>query len=103
MLTQTDLLHLAEAFAARIPRTHEYALDRNRAWRAVASGYLGVDDIEGARRVLDSIDEPCTQAQVRIEAAIWTGRHPASATGREILRDTVAATSTFQRWWSRRA
>ena len=47
-------------------------------------------------------DEPCIQAQLRIEAGRWVGEHPASAEGRDLLCDTVARTSAFEPWWSRR-
>ena len=101
MLTPADLLNLAEAFAARIPRTPEYASDWNTAWRAMTSVRLHVDDIEGAARALNHVDEPCAQAHVRVEAALWTLRHPASAIGRDILRDTMTQISALERWWSR--
>ena len=50
MLSQTDLLHLAEEFAERIPRAREYALDWSAAWRAIASAHLRVDDAEAPDR-----------------------------------------------------
>ena len=102
MLSQADLLHLAEAFAARIPRSPEYALDWNGAWRTIALARLRVDDIASAERAMHNVDEPCMQAQLRIEAARWVGKHPASADGRDLLRDTVGRTSAFEPWWSRR-
>ena len=49
-----------------------------------------------------NVDEPCIQAQLRIEAGRWVGKHPASAEGRDVLRDTVARASAFEPWWSRR-
>jgi hypothetical protein len=101
VLSQADLLHLAEAFAARIPRTPDYALDWNAAWRAIASARLYVDDIGSAQRAMNNVDEPCLQAQLRIEAGLWVGQHPASAIGRDVLRDTVARASVFEPWWSR--
>jgi len=102
VLSQVDLIHLAEALAARIPKTPDYALDWNRAWRTIASAHLRVDDIEGAQRAMNNVDEVCLQAQVRIEAALWTGQHSESASGRHILRDTVERVSVFEPWWSRR-
>src|SRR4029453_11495674 len=51
---------------------------------------------------MHTVDEPCLQAQLRIEAGRWVGEHPASADGRDVLRDTVARTSAFEPWWSRR-
>ena len=102
MLSQADLLHLAEAFATRIPRSPDYALDWNAAWRAIASARLRVDDIASAQRAMRNVDEPCLQAQLRIEAGRWVGKHPASADGRDVLRDTVARASAFEPWWSRR-
>lgn len=102
MLSQADLLHLAEAFAERIPRTSDYALDWNAAWRAIASAHLRVDDIESAQRALNNVDELCMQARLRVEAALWVGQHPGSVIGRDLLRDTVARVSAFEPWWSRR-
>ena len=102
MLSQADLLDLADALAARIPRNPDYALDWNRAWRTMASARLRVDDIASAQRAMNKVDEVCLQAQVRIEAALWTGQHPESAIGRDILGDTVARASAFEPWWSRR-
>ena len=102
MLSQEDLLHLAETFAARIPRTPDYALDWNAAWRAIASSRLRIDDIARAERAMSNVDEPCLQAQLRIEAGRWVGQHSASAIGRDLLRDTVARASAFEPWWSRR-
>ena len=102
MLSQADLLDLADALAARIPRNPDYALDWNRAWRTMASARLRVDDIASAQRAMNNVDEVCLQAQVRIEAALWTGQHPESAIGRDILGDTVARASAFEPWWSRR-
>jgi hypothetical protein len=102
VLSQAELLYLAEAFAARIPRALDYALDWNAAWRAIASARLCVDDIGSAQRAMNNVDEPCVQAQLRIEAGLWVGKHPASAIGRDVLRDTVARASAFEPWWSRR-
>jgi hypothetical protein len=102
VLTRADLLHLAEVFASRIPRTRDYALDWNAAWRAIASAHLHVDDIESAQRALNNVDEVCMQARLRVEAGLWAGRHPTSTLGLEVLRDTVARVSTFEPWWSRR-
>jgi hypothetical protein len=102
VLSQADLLHLAEAFAARIPRSPDYALDWNAAWRAIASAFLRVDDIASAQRAMHNVDEPCMQAQLRIEAARWFAKHPTSAVGRDVLGDTVGRTSAFEPWWSRR-
>ena len=102
MLSQADLLHLAEAFAARIPRSPDYALEWNAAWRAIASALLRIDDFARAQRAMHNVDEPCMQAQLRIEAARWVGTHPASADGRDLLRETVGRTSAFEPWWSRR-
>ena len=102
MLSQADLLHLAEALAARIPRSPDYALDGNGAWRAIASALLRVDDITSALRAMHNVDEPCMQAQLRVEAGRWVGKHLASADGRNVLRDTIARTSAFESWWSRR-
>ena len=96
MFSQAELLHLAEAFAARIPRSPDYALDWNGAWRAIASAFLRVDDIASAQRAMHNVDELCMQAQLRIEAARWFGKHPASADGRDVLRDTVGRTSAFE-------
>ena len=73
MLSQADLLRLAEAFAARIPRTPDYALDWNAAWRAIASARLCVDDIGSAQRAMNNVNEPCLEAQLRIEAGRWVG------------------------------
>ena len=102
VLSQAELLDLAEAFAARIPRTADYALDWNAAWRAIASAHLRVDDIGSAQRAMNNVDDACVQAQLRIAAGRWVGRHSASAIGRDILRDTVARASAFEPWWSRR-
>lgn len=102
MLSQADLLHLAETFAERIPRTPDYALDWNAAWRAIASARLRVDDISSAQRAMNKVAEPCLQAQLRVEAGLWVARHPDSAIGRDLLRDTVARASAFEPWWSRR-
>jgi len=102
MLSPAELLHLAETFAWRIPRTHDYALDWNAAWRAIASARLRVGDFESAQRALNNIDEICMQARLRVEAGRCAGRYPASAIAREILQDTVARASTFEPWWSRR-
>jgi hypothetical protein len=102
VLSQADLLDLAKAFAERIPRTPDYALDWNTAWRAIASARVCVDDIGSAQRAMNNIDEPCVHAQLRIEAGLWVGKHPASAIGRDVLRDTVARASAFEPWWSRR-
>jgi hypothetical protein len=63
---------------------------------------LRVDDFASAQRAMHNVDEPCIQAQLRIEAGRWVGKHPASAEGRDVLRDTVARTSAFEPWWSRR-
>src|SRR4029453_12856922 len=51
---------------------------------------------------MHTVDEPCLQAQLRIEAGRWVGEHPASADGRDVPRDTVARASAFEPWWSRR-
>jgi hypothetical protein len=102
VLSQADLLRLAEAFAERIPRTSDYALDWNTAWRAIASAHLRVDDIQNAQRALNNVDQLCMQARLRVEAALWAGQHPGSLIGRDLLRDTVARASAFEPWWSRR-
>jgi hypothetical protein len=102
VFSQEQLLRLAEAFAARIPRTREYALDWNGAWRAIVAARLRVDDIESAQHALNNIDEICMQARLRVDAGLWAGQHRGSAIGREMLRDTVARASTFEPWWSRR-
>lgn len=51
---------------------------------------------------MDNVDELCLRAQLRIEAAVWAGQHPASAIGRDLLHDTVSRASAFEPWWSRR-
>jgi hypothetical protein len=102
VLSQADLLHLAETFAARIPRSPDHALDWNTAWRSIALARLRVDDIASAQRAMHNVDEPCIQAQLRVEAGRWVGKHPASADGRDVLRDTIARASAFEPWWSRR-
>jgi len=102
VLSQGELLRLAEAFAARIPRSTDYALDWNAAWRSIALARLHVDDISSAQHAMYNVDEPCIQAHLRAEAGRWVGRHPASADGRDVLRDTVARASAFEPWWSRR-
>jgi hypothetical protein len=102
VLSQADLLHLAEVYASGIPRTPDFALDWNAAWRAIASAHLHVDDIESAQRALNNVDEVCMQARLRVDVGLWAGQHPASAIGRELLEDTVARASAFEPWWSRR-
>src|SRR5690242_11956789 len=49
---------------------------------------------------MQNVDEPCIQAQLRVEASRWVGTHPGSAIGCDVLGDTVARASTFEPWWS---
>jgi hypothetical protein len=101
MLSPHDLLDLAQNMSMRIPRSAEYAEERNAAWLAVGMARLRFDDVINAQKALQNIDELPAQAQVRIAIGKWAGDHPGSDLGCDLLRETVLRLATFERYLSR--
>lgn len=96
MLSPHDLLDFAQDLAMRIPRSSEYAEERNAAWLAVGMARLKFGDVVNAQTALQNLDELPAQAQLRVAFGKWAGQHQDSEVGREVLRDTVSRFATFE-------
>lgn len=56
---------MAEAFAARIPRTRAYREERNQCWQWIGEAFLRAGDPAGAERAVRSMDDTEMEAELR--------------------------------------
>ena len=102
MLSPLELLEIAQDLAVRIPRTAEYAEERNATWLAVGNACLASDEVGKAERALRSIDELRVQAPLRMEIGKWAGSHEESEVGRRLLEETVSQIAELECWVTRK-
>jgi len=102
MLSPLELLDIAQEQSARIPRTPEYAEERNAAWLAVGTACLGCGEIDKAKRALQSIDEVRLQAPLRVEIGRWAGGHQDSDAAHKLLEETVSQVAALEPWLTRK-
>jgi hypothetical protein len=102
MRDPVDLLHAAEQLSVSIPLTENYALERNISWLAIGRGWLRQDDISGALRALRHVDNPRTEAKLRVAIVQWAGQRHETEPVRACVSDTIERIGVFEEHLSRR-
>ncbi|HTS46791.1 MAG TPA: hypothetical protein VMH05_02540 [Bryobacteraceae bacterium] len=102
MLSQTNLVQLAEELAGRIPDDESYKEERNVSWGLVCTGWLQLNDLPSALRALAKISEPQAAAPMRLAILKWVCALPDSGDlGRDVVRETVERISEWEPWLAR--